>query len=110
VKKMVDKEKVYEIADKYLIMNVGNLVGPGEPGFDNKIRKWIVPIFHMSKVAIFPMGEMIIDTKGNIVHVRIAEGSSETEKKKIAEWVTVLEKPEEVREPIEKMKPRSIKT
>ena len=70
---MIDKEKVYEIADRYLIEYVGNLVGPGEPIFDNKINVWIVPIFHKSKVATFPMGEIVINSEGKIIYVPTSE-------------------------------------
>lgn len=70
---MIDKEKGYEIADRYLIEYVGNLVGPGEPIFDSKINVWIVPIFHKSKVAIFPIGEMVIDSEGTIIYVPTPE-------------------------------------
>jgi len=70
---VIGKEKAYEIADRYLIEYIGNLVGPGEPIFDNKINVWIVPIFHMSKVATFRLGEMIIGTEGDIIYVPTAE-------------------------------------
>lgn len=65
---MITKEEAYEKSDRYLIENIGNLVGPGEPIFDNKIGVWIVPIFHMSKIAVFPVGEIIIDNEGNILY------------------------------------------
>ena len=65
---MITKEEAYEKSDRYLIDNVGNLVGPGEPIFDSKIGVWVVPIFHMSKIAVFPVGEIIIGGEGNILY------------------------------------------
>ena len=65
---MITKEEAYEKSDRYLIENIGNLVGPGEPIFDSKIGVWVVPIFHMSKIAVFSVGEIVIDNEGNILY------------------------------------------
>jgi len=70
---MITKEEIYDKASMYLIRNVGNLIGPGEPAFDGKVKVWRVPIFHMSKVAKFLMGEMLIGPNGEIVHVPTVE-------------------------------------
>jgi hypothetical protein len=86
---MISKEEIYEIADKYLIFNVGNLVGPGEPVFDNKINVWVVPIFHISKVAKFPLGEMVLDSKGNILYVPTTEQLEEVGEKNFQEKIKV---------------------
>jgi len=79
---MIDKENVYKIVDKYLIEYVGNLVGPGDPIFDNKINAWIVPIFHRSKNATFPLAEIVLDSNGNIVYVPTVEQLEEIGNKK----------------------------
>lgn len=79
---MIDKERAYKIADKYLIEYVGNLICPGEPIFDGKIDSWIIPVFHKSKVATFPVGNMIVDSKGSILHVPNFDESKEIIDKK----------------------------
>lgn len=79
---MINKEKAYEIADRYLIEYVGNLISPGEPVFDNKINVWIIPIFHKSKVATFSIGEMIINSEGKITYVPTSEQLEETGNRK----------------------------
>lgn len=84
---MIDKEKAYEIADKHLIEHVGNLVGPGEPVFDNKINVWVVPIFHRSKVAIFPLAEMILDSEGNVIYIPSIEQLEEIGDKKFSQKI-----------------------
>lgn len=70
---MIGKEKAYEIVDKYLMEYVGNLVASGEPVFDSKVDVWVVPIFHKSKVATFPLSEVILDAEGNFVYVPAAD-------------------------------------
>jgi len=84
---MIDKEKAYEIADKYLIENVGNLVGPGRPFFDDKINVWIVPIFHKSKVATFPLSDMVINSEGKIIYTPTAEQLVEIGEKKFSQKI-----------------------
>ena len=86
---MIDKEKAYDIADMYLIEYVGNLVGPGEPVFDNKINLWVVPIFHISKVAKFPLGEMVINSEGKIIHVPTTEQLEEIGEKNFQQKIKV---------------------
>ena len=86
---MITKEKAYEVADRYLLEYVGNLVGPGEPMFDNKVNVWIVPIFHMSKAATFPLAEMVLDSEGNIVYIPTAEQLQEIGDKKFPEKIGI---------------------
>jgi len=84
---MIDKEKAYEIADRYLIEYIGNLVGHWEPTFDSKINMWIIPIFHMSNMATFQLGEMIISTEGDIIYVPTAEELGKAGSQKFAEKI-----------------------
>ncbi|MFQ6071938.1 MAG: hypothetical protein ACE5KT_04450 [Methanosarcinales archaeon] len=35
-------EKILECAKDYLIENIGNMVGPGEPYLDKKDDSWVV--------------------------------------------------------------------
>ncbi|HLC39549.1 MAG TPA: hypothetical protein VJJ76_01560 [archaeon] len=84
---MIDREKAYEIADMYLIEYVGNLVGPGEPVFDSKLNVWIIPIFHMSKVAKFPLGKMVLDSEGKILYVPTEEELEEIGKRKFPQKI-----------------------
>lgn len=65
---MIGKEEAYKIVDKYLIENVGNLIAPGEPVFDRKVNVWVVSVFHKSKVATFPVAEIVLDADGKIIH------------------------------------------
>lgn len=81
---MITKEEAYKTADRHLIENIGNLVGPGEPVFDSKVGVWIVPIFHMSKVAVFPIGEMIVDNEGVIVYAPSEKDVDEIFERKLA--------------------------
>lgn len=74
---MLTKDDVGKIADKYLMFNVGNLVGPGEPKFDEGKKIWTVPVFHSSKKFYFEMGEMTINTEGNVITVKLLEDSPE---------------------------------
>ncbi len=74
---MVTKEDVGAIAETYLIMNVGNLVAPAKPKFDEEKKLWTVPVFHHSKFAHFEMGEMTIDTEGNVITLKLLEDSPE---------------------------------
>lgn len=84
---MITKERAYEIADRYLLEYVGNLVGPGEPMFDGKVNVWVVPIFHMSKVAKFPLAELVLDSEGNIIYIPTAEQLEEIGNKKFPERI-----------------------
>ena len=86
---MIKKEKAYEIADRYLLEYVGNLIGPGEPMFDGKVNVWVVPIFHMSKVATFPLAELVLDSEGNIVYMPTAEQLEEIGSKKFPEKIGI---------------------
>ena len=84
---MINKEKAHEIADRYLIEYVGNLVSPGEPSFDSKIKVCIVPIFHKSKVTTFRLSEIIIDSEGSIVYVPTKDQLEEMDDKKFLQKV-----------------------
>jgi len=84
---MIEKENAYEIADRYLMEYVGNLVGPGEPVFDSKIKVWIVPIFHKSKVATFPLAEIILDSGGDIVYAPTIEQLEEIGNRKFPQGI-----------------------
>lgn len=64
---MITKEEIYKKADLYLLMNLGQFIGAGEPAFDNMIEVWIVPVFHKSNIATFPIGEMLLDKEGNVL-------------------------------------------
>jgi len=86
---VITKEKAYEIADRYLLEYVGNLIGPGEPMFDRKVNVWVVPIFHMSKVATFPLAELVLDSEGNIVYMPTAEQLEEIGNKKFPEKIGI---------------------
>ncbi|MBI2542633.1 MAG: hypothetical protein HYW24_00385 [Candidatus Aenigmarchaeota archaeon] len=89
---MITKEEAYEQADRYLIENIGNLIGPGEPIFDSKVGIWIVPVFHMSKVAVFPIGEMVIDSDGNILYAPTGKDIEEMFERKLASNEKLKEK------------------
>ncbi len=82
---MMTKEEIYEKADRYLILNVGNLVSPGEPLFDKKVNVWIVPLFHRSKVATFPLGEMIMAEDGDILYAPNTQEMEDIGEKKLAD-------------------------
>jgi len=89
---MITKEEVYEKADKYLIKNIGNLVGPGEPVFDAKVNVWIVPVFHMSKVAVFPVDEIVVDNDGNILYAPTSKNIDDIFERKLASNEELKEK------------------
>ena len=73
---MISEVQVLEIAESYLL-DVGNLVGPGKPEFDEEKKIWIVPVFHSSHAAYFEMGEMTINTEGNVITLKLLEDSPE---------------------------------
>jgi len=64
---MITKEEIYKKADLHLLTALGQFIGAGEPVFDNMIEVWIVPVFHKSNIATFPIGEMLLDKEGNIL-------------------------------------------
>lgn len=73
---MLSNEQVSELASRYLL-EVGQFLAPDEPKFDEEKRIWIVSVFHQSKVARFEMGEMTLDTEGNVVTLKLLEDSPE---------------------------------
>jgi hypothetical protein len=70
---VITKKEALDKAEDYLLTYIGNLVGPGIPFFDSERNIWIIPVFHMSKIATFPLDEMQIDTNGNIVRAPTRE-------------------------------------
>jgi len=70
---MITKEQALDKAEDYLLTYIGNLVGPGASFFDNEKNVWVVPIFHMSNIATFPLDEIHVDTHGNIVYAPTRE-------------------------------------
>ena len=81
------KKEIQEIADIYLIENIGNLVGPGKPHFDSEKKVWIVPIFHMSSIAYYRMGEMHVDENGKIVYMPTNEELSKNSKEILSQLI-----------------------
>ena len=73
---MITQEEAYNVADRYLL-EIGQFLAPKEPKFDQGKQMWIVPVFHHSKVARFEIGEMTIDTKGNVITLKMLEDSPE---------------------------------
>ena len=71
---MISKKDAMEITDDYLITYVGNLLGAKDANFDGKNNVWVVSIFH---AANFEMGEMTIDTEGNVITLKLLEDSPE---------------------------------
>lgn len=67
------KDDIYKKADLYLLTNLGQFIGAGEPVFDNMIEVWIVPVFHKSNATTFPVGEMILDKEGKVLDAPTAE-------------------------------------
>ena len=84
---VMEENEIKEIADIYLIENVGNLVGPGKPHFDTEKKLWIVPIFHMSSIAYYRMGEMHVDENGKIVYMPTNEEMSKQGKETLMQLI-----------------------
>lgn len=112
---MITKQGVYEKADKYLILNMGNLVRAGEPTFDAKKRIWTVPIVYQSNFASFFLDSMVFNTNGKTVYVPTRDRLCELVDKRLSGEISIKikikpekEKLEEVRKFVEKMKPRSV--
>ncbi len=64
---MITKEEVYKKADLHLLTSLGQFIGAGEPVFDRMIGVWVVPVFHKSNMATFPVGEVVLDKDGNVL-------------------------------------------
>ncbi len=94
---MINRKEAVERVEDYLLTYIGNLVGAGTPYFDSKKNVWIIPIFHMSNVATFPLDEIHMDVNGNLVHVPTREKLIEIAEKR-------FEKNREIKEVVEKLK------
>ncbi len=94
---MLVKDEVEGLAEEYLIMNVGNLVVPGEAKFDEEKKIWILSVFHSSHVAYFEMGKMTIDENGNVLTLNLLEDSPEIRDLEKYGYKENKEKPENLR-------------
>lgn len=94
---MINRKEVLDKVEDYLLTYIGNLVGPGTPYFDSKRNVWVIPIFHMSNVATFPLDEIHMDIDGNLVHVPTRERLIEIAEKR-------FEKNKEIKEVVERLK------
>lgn len=88
---MINKDEALDKAEDYLLTYIGNLVGCGIPFFDSEKNVWIVPVLHMSDVAIFPLDEIHVDETGNIVYAPTRERLSEIAEKRF-EWSEEIKK------------------
>lgn len=63
---MISKEEAQKIAKKYIIWNIGNLPGVGEPYYSKLLDKdvWVVPITLRTKeLSLDSIEKIIIDSK-----------------------------------------------
>ena len=65
--------EILEAAKGYLIENFGNLVSVGEIYFNGKNNTWNVKIIVKTPKGIIPVGEVVFDSKGDIIEVPTKE-------------------------------------
>lgn len=68
-----DIRTVVNRAKKYLWDNLGNMLAPGVPRFDEQCSVWCIPILCRTERGIFAVGELQLDTDLNIVHIPAPE-------------------------------------
>lgn len=112
---MITKGEIYEKVDKYLMMNVGNLVAPEEPVFDDEKRIWVIPIKYQSNFASFFLDSIVANIDGRFIYVPTREHLCEAVNERLENRITIKvelkpekEKLEEVKRFIEKIKPETI--
>lgn len=88
---MINKNEALDKAGDYLLTYIGNLVGCGIPFFDNERTVWVVPVFHTSDVATFPLDEIHVDVDGNIMYAPTRERLIEIAEKRF-EWNEEIKK------------------
>lgn len=65
--------EILESAREYLIENFGNLISAGEIYFDKRKNTWNVKIIAKTPKGTMPVGEILLDSKGNIIEVPAKE-------------------------------------
>lgn len=66
---MIEKTKARKKARSYLIENIGNMVGPGEPILNKKENTWEIPIIYQSYSKEIKIGKLILDKEGGVESV-----------------------------------------
>ena len=87
----MNKNEILDKAGDYLLTYIGNLVGPGIPIFNEERGIWVVPIFHTSDVATFPLDEIHIDVNGDVVYAPTRERLIQVAEKRF-EWNEEIKK------------------
>lgn len=111
---MITKEEVYEKVDRYLALNVGHLVAPSEPVFDEEKNIWTVSLKYKSNFASFFLDTIVANVKGEFIYVPTRERLCELVNQKLENKITfkIELKTEdnfnEVKKFIEKMKPEAV--
>jgi len=59
----MEAPNAYAKVKDYLIDEVGNMVQPGTPILDAKIKAWKVPVLCKTERGIFTVGEIALDQK-----------------------------------------------
>ena len=65
--------EILEAAKGYLIENFGNLASAGDIYFNGKNNTWNVKIIVKTPKGIIPVGEVVFDSKGDIIEVPTKE-------------------------------------
>ena len=65
----MEATKVYEKVKDYLIDEVGNMVQPGTPILDEKLKVWKVPVLCKTERGIFVVGEISLDKNLNFLTI-----------------------------------------
>jgi len=65
----MEATKAYEKVKDYLIDEVGNMVQPGTPILDAKIKAWKVPVLCKTERGIFVVGEIGLDQNLNFLTI-----------------------------------------
>ncbi len=68
-KRRVERLAVLEKVKEYLIGEVGNMVQPGTPILDEKLKVWKVPVLCKTERGIFVVGEIDLDQNFNFLTI-----------------------------------------
>ena len=61
--------QMYEIAQEYLIENMGNQVSAGDVYYDNSTKTWNVKIISKTPHGVLIVGEVHLDEEKTIVYI-----------------------------------------
>jgi hypothetical protein len=53
----------------YLVDHVGDMVSPGQPRWDAGLCRWQVPILCRTPKGVLPVGEFLLDERGDSISV-----------------------------------------